>query len=1481
MNATPNGPRRELALILLAVLVVALVVYATGAAEGWLGIRVTTLPLRGAGVIGALVAAVGLAVFAWRRWREAETRARDQVNMFEQAVAGIFQSTRAGRYRAMNRAHARIYGYDSPAEMIAAVTDIARQVYVNPARRAAFLRELDETGKVENFETQVYQRNGRAIWVLANARAVRDARGRELYIEGNLQDITARKETEEAYRRLMDHSLQGILILRGSRIVFCNHGAAELLGMSAEELLAGPRDQLFELVHPDDRAQLTARARDLQEGKNVPAHSLFQVVRHDGTTRWVEANLSWIEYRGSRALLLLMLDVTARKQAQDNMQANMQDTRMREELGAVLARAGNDLPLVLNSLARVVARMVGDACAVELLSADGMWLGVAAVAHTQPAREAALKQALDGARRAADHPLLARVTREGQLLNLAGVNPERLAELGRTGCAGDPAHDGVLNYVLAPMRHGGRVIGALEVTRDLEGRPYTADELNLLQDFADRAALAIANAQLVSQLQAELEARRAAELKYRALVEQIPAIAYIASARRPGETLYMSPQVEALGYLPEQWTGDPDFWLSRIDPGDREAVEAEAAAARQTGRPFHAEYRLLARDGTPHWIRDDAVMVRDDGGTLLFQQGILLDLTAREQDARPAAARADQAFGLALAEAAALLSRATDADQVLDEILVTVGRIVPYETASVFLLEAGQLKMARARGFESHGLGEWIKGVTFPADLGRFRRLAAGQPIVLEDAARDPDWVKLPETAWIRGNLTVPIRIGGGMVGMLCLDSTRPGFYTAEHAAQLMSFADFTATALHTARLLEERERRAQQLSLLYDAGLTLNRALQARTQLDFLFKIAQRALRADRMAFFRCDAREHALHFELGVDVPRELEERMQTLPLDAGAPPTLVGWVAQNRLPARVPDVSLDTRWQNLDATIRSAVATPVEHERELHGVLVASSYTLNAFDVEDERLLILIANQVAAAIELTGLFQAQGARQRELEILREAGLEFTAAQEREPLIRLILAYALRLVAADQAALYLYEDDHLIPGGLLSGPAVPEPARKGLPWQLRETGFTYAVARQGQTLLADEVNRHPLFVSQPWGGAVVGLPLRGSGTVRAVLNVLYLQPHRFDADELRSLELLADQAAVALESARHYRETQVQLEHARLLHQAGEALNSTLSLHATLERMADFFLLAAHAQTCTVTGIDLAKDEFVTLLDRDPRAALRVAPGTVFHAADVPYLHEITVQHKTLCLRRDDSALDALAHEMMVEYDWQSALIVPLLAQEHLIGVVTLGDLETLRDFSPDQVRLVESLAHQASSALWNAQLFEQAAARAGQLALLNRVAYAVGGARTLEELLAIVERETMALVPADSFFIGLYDEARNEVDFKRFVNNGQPLAPFRWNMAPSLTRQVIQSRRTVRLDDRTQGPSSDNPPQYYGDGPLIHSWLGAPMRSGERVIGIISLQTVKRKAFGQAEEQLLQTIADQVAVAVERIRAESTHI
>jgi diguanylate cyclase (GGDEF)-like protein/PAS domain S-box-containing protein len=235
---------------------------------------------RGTGVFnerGDLIAIEGLIQDVTERkestqaLREAERR---YYNLFENALEGIFRTTIEGQYLDANPALARIYGFESPAELISSLKDIRNQLYVQPQRREEFMHLIKARGLVSSFESQVYRKNGEIIWISENARAVLSDEGRVICYEGTVEDVTERKlyqariEQQANYdtltglanRSLLHERLQqailaassygtrlGVVFVDLDRFKFINdslghHVGDELLRAMAERLKASVRE---------------------------------------------------------------------------------------------------------------------------------------------------------------------------------------------------------------------------------------------------------------------------------------------------------------------------------------------------------------------------------------------------------------------------------------------------------------------------------------------------------------------------------------------------------------------------------------------------------------------------------------------------------------------------------------------------------------------------------------------------------------------------------------------------------------------------------------------------------------------------------------------------------------------------------------------------------------------------------------------------------------------------------------------------------------------------------------------------------------------------------------------------------------------------------------------------------------------------------------------------------------------------------------
>jgi PAS domain S-box-containing protein len=182
-----------------------LVVLAVGVVMGATATRMPSAEALGGFVILSVLAAAvfGLSRLAERsedRLMEGEASYRA---FFEHAIEGIFRTTPDGHYVDANPALARIYGYDCPAALMRGLTDIADQLYVDPARRSQFQVLMQADDQVTDFESEIRRRDGKVIWISENARAVRDWTGRIVCYEGTVENVTARYAAQRAMQRAL------------------------------------------------------------------------------------------------------------------------------------------------------------------------------------------------------------------------------------------------------------------------------------------------------------------------------------------------------------------------------------------------------------------------------------------------------------------------------------------------------------------------------------------------------------------------------------------------------------------------------------------------------------------------------------------------------------------------------------------------------------------------------------------------------------------------------------------------------------------------------------------------------------------------------------------------------------------------------------------------------------------------------------------------------------------------------------------------------------------------------------------------------------------------------------------------------------------------------------------------------------------------------------------------------------------------------
>ena len=251
--------------------------------------------------------------------RQAETKYR---SIFENAIEGIFQTTPEGRYLTANPMLAKIYGYSSPAELMANISDLGQQLYVDPNRRTEFIRLLQQHDTVAGFESQVYRQDGQAIWIAEQARIVRDDNGKPLYYEGIVEDITERKHAEEERAKLiaiLEATLDFVATADlDERVHYLNSSACKVFGVGLDRDLT---DLHLSNLHPAWAYNLLHREAiptAIQDGVWVGETAILS---HDG--REIPVSQLLIAHKSSQGKVKLLStiarDITQRLQIEASL----------------------------------------------------------------------------------------------------------------------------------------------------------------------------------------------------------------------------------------------------------------------------------------------------------------------------------------------------------------------------------------------------------------------------------------------------------------------------------------------------------------------------------------------------------------------------------------------------------------------------------------------------------------------------------------------------------------------------------------------------------------------------------------------------------------------------------------------------------------------------------------------------------------------------------------------------------------------------------------------------------------------------------------------------------------------------------------------------------------------------------------------------------------------------------------------------------
>ncbi|MGQ9594981.1 MAG: GAF domain-containing protein [Anaerolineae bacterium] len=350
----------------------------------------------------------------------------------------------------------------------------------------------------------------------------------------------------------------------------------------------------------------------------------------------------------------------------------------------------------------------------------------------------------------------------------------------------------------------------------------------------------------------------------------------------------------------------------------------------------------------------------------------------------------------ALREIAAALVSAWPRDRLLSLVLEQLARVVPYDTASVLLLEGDVFRVVAVRGFPPEDR-EAVLQLRFPAAPGtvNYRVLQSNRYLLIPDVREDPGWAVHPATAKIRSWIGVPLRAKGRTLGLLGIDGHWPGQFTEVDAQTALALADQAALALENAQLYADLLRQLREMTTLMEVARVLSSTL---AQEDLLEAIRQQVAQ-----IMRCSSYFLALYHketeELDFKILVDGGQRYPPVRAPLGRGPASV--VVRERQPLLVHDLPQEAEALGLEPqrmgsgnVSRSWLGVPLETRGRLLGLMAVTDYEPHVYTEADAALLENIARQVALALENSRLYEEARLRNEELE---RANRELLATRDR----------------------------------------------------------------------------------------------------------------------------------------------------------------------------------------------------------------------------------------------------------------------------------------------------------------------------------------------------------------------------------------------------------------------------------------------------------------------------------------------------
>jgi PAS domain S-box-containing protein len=726
--------------------------------------------------------------------------------------------------------------------------------------------------------------------------------------------------------------------------------------------------------------------------------------------------------------------------------------------------------------------------------------------------------------------------------------------------------------------------------------------------------------------------------------------------------------------------------------------------------------------------------------------------------------------------------------------------------------------------------------------------------------------------------LAVPLKAEGQTVGVLAIQSyTNDVRYTEQDKDLLAFVGQHVGAALSRARAIEETRQRNAELALIN----SVQEALAGELELQAIYEVVGDKIQeifdaqvVDIGIFdFAVGLTRYPYTIEKGVRFPDE-PTPIQHSPMNRRILETKAAFL-NNDVPASEQKQGQVFPVVQGEPAL-SVLAAPLISGDEVRGrISLQNLDRTNAFSVNDVRLLTTLAGSLSVALENARLVHETRQRNAELALINSVQEAIAGELDDQAIydavgerIREIFDAQVVSISTLDEATGLLSDRYLIERGerLEEGPWTP-------------SGFSKHVLETRESLLLVE---NVMAVAERYGSATVEgsddpksalfVPLVVGGKATGVISLQNVdREHAYSESDRQLLETLAASLSVALENARLVHETRQRNAELALINGVQEAIAGELDPQAIYDIVGDRIRDVFDAHALQISMLDettgLMHDPYI--IERGER--LQAEPWVPSGFSK----HVLETREPLLITENMNVEAERYGSTILAGETPKSALFVPLVAGGNATGVISIQDADREHAFSESDQQLLETLAGSLSVALENARLVHETRQRNAELALINGVQDAIAGELDSQAIYDAVGDRIREIFEAQAVSIMTLDEATGLLHYPYMVERDVRLRP-EPGAPPGFAKHALEKREPLLINENVAAER-----ERYGvvgviAGEPAKSLLFVPLVVGGKATGLISLQNVDREhAFSESDQQLLETLAGSLSVALENAR------